>query len=215
MSTRSPMLWSDALRESARWRLLGLLFERPRTGWQEELESLAAEVDSKDLRVAASAASGSGEGFVLAFIGPGGPVSPREIAYRQARDPGHILAQLAAAYRAFAFTPQREDPLDHVAVEVGFVAYLRMKQAFAAVHGDQDSAALAAEAAERFMAEHLAAFAPQLAARLEECAAGHLHLAARALADRAPHFEDSAPASNVACVESAGCAFTCGGESHE
>ena len=70
-------------------------------------------------------------GAFLALLGPGGPVSAREIGHRPVADPGHLLATLQACYQAFAYAPVTEEAPDHVSVEVGFMAYLRLKQAFA------------------------------------------------------------------------------------
>jgi hypothetical protein len=199
------------LHEAAAWRLLSLLVERPRAGWRAEIEELACELGDEDLQAAVRSAHGVGEGFYLAFVGPGGPVSLREVTHRPRSDPGHLLAALRAFYAAFAFAPAAEDPADHLAVEAGFVGYLRLKQAFALARGDREAADVAASAAATFLAEHVAAMAEPVALALEAGAAGHLALAARALARRAgtpaPDLEgDWVPA----CFASAGCELGCG-----
>ncbi len=179
---------SPALVESAEWRLLGLLFERPRAGWWEELAALACEVASEDLRAAAGAATAATEGEYLALLGPGGAVSPREVGYRPMEDPGRLLADIGAFHRAFAFHPAAEDPSDHVAQEVGLAGYLSLKVAFAEHEGNRSAAATAAAARDRFISAHLGVFAHEFASRLAAAATArgtsYLALAARALAAR-------------------------------
>jgi TorA maturation chaperone TorD len=171
------------LREAAAWRLLGLLMERPRAGWIEEVEALAREAGGDPLRAAARAAREASEGQYLALLGPGGPVSPREVAYRDREDPARVLSDLASYYEAFAYRPRAEDPADHIAVEAGFIGYLVLKEAMALAAGSQEHAAVAAQARERFLNEHVAPFARRLAERLAGCG-GHLEAAARAIQDR-------------------------------
>lgn len=156
-----------ALAEAARWRLMGLLLERPRPGWHEEVEALAREVESPELRSAAEASRRATEGSYLSLLGPGGSVSPREVAYRGREDPGRLLSDIAAFYEAFAFSPDSEDPIDHIAVEAGFVGYLHMKEAYALAQGDEEAASVTAEALGKFLEDHLGTFAEPFARRLE------------------------------------------------
>jgi hypothetical protein len=200
--------------EAAVWRTLSLAFERPRSGWHAELEELASEVDVAELVAVARAARGASEGFYLAFVGPGGPVSLREVAHRKRTDPGHLFAVLRAFYEAFAYSPAAEDPLDHLAVEAGFVGYLRLKQAYALARSDAAAAEVAAGAAATFLSEHVAAVAEAVASSLDSADAGYLALAARALARRAgPPLPDLEGDWVPACRASASCEFACGGES--
>lgn len=162
--------------EAAAWRLIGLLFERPASGWQEELAELAAEVDDADLRAAVlAAAEEAGQGLYDTTFGPGGPASPREVTYRRATLTAGFLAELRAFYEAFAYQPRLDEPSDHVAVEAGFIGYLRLKEAFAQLRGDADQAAATRQAADRFVAEHLVNMAGPLAAAL--CGSGIRYLA--------------------------------------
>jgi TorA maturation chaperone TorD len=178
------LLLDDCLRQAAEERLLALLFERPRAGWQAEVAALAGEVEQPALRAAAAAAYEASEGQYLAFLGNGGPVSPREVAHRQSGDPGHLLAQLRALYNAFAYRPRSEEPLDHVAVLLGFLGYLHLKQAFALQSGDEHGAEAARSARELLVREHLVFVAEPLCLVLEAQTAGYLALAARALLAR-------------------------------
>jgi nitrate reductase assembly molybdenum cofactor insertion protein NarJ len=164
----------EALAQAASLRLLGLLLERPRGGWLEEVESLAREVQDPELKSVAREARQAREGTYLRLFGPGGEISPREVAYRSSEDPGQILADLEGFYQAFAFSPRREDPPDHISVEVGFLGYLRLKEAYAMARGAKQEASLAGEAARRFIEDHLGPFAQALAKRLESSQVAYL-----------------------------------------
>src|SRR5574341_155160 len=173
----------ELLGEAATWRLLGLLFERPREGWWHELEKLSRELGGPAINAAAEAASEeANEGLYLALLGPGGPVSLREVAYRGMEDPGRILADISAFYEAFAFQPETEEAPDHLAVEAGFLGYLCLKEAYARARGNEEEAEVAAQAAHRFREEHLASFTWPIAERLEQAGVRYLSLAASALA---------------------------------
>lgn len=182
----------DLLREAAEWRLLALLFERPRPGWHAEVAALAAEVEDELLREAALAAADADERIYLRLIGPGGIASPRESAWRGRLDPGQILAALRLCYEAFAFAPAAEDPPDHVAVEAAFVGYLALKTAYAQASGQEPQADLCIAAAAAFREDHLRAMAGPLCERLGTH--GWLGLAAEALLQRTgPPEEEVAP----------------------
>ena len=180
-----PQAPEYAVAAAAEWRLLGLLFERPRPGWKAEIESVAGEVQDPALRAAAAATAATTESEYLDVLGPGGVVSPREVAYRGREDPGAILADVSSFYTAFAFHPRAEDPLDHVSVACGFAGYLRLKEAFAVATGDPESARTCAEAMARFIAEHLRYVAEPLCAKIELLSpVPHLLLAAHAFLQR-------------------------------
>jgi hypothetical protein len=80
-----------------------------------------------------------------------------EIRALAREDPGQVLADLAAFYRAFAYAPETEEPTDHVAVEAGFVGYLWLKEAYALAQVDTAAAGLTASARGRFIEVHVAA----------------------------------------------------------
>jgi nitrate reductase assembly molybdenum cofactor insertion protein NarJ len=165
------------------WRLIGLLLERPRSGWIEEAEALAAETGDKDLRDAVQAANGATEGTYLSLFAEGGFVSPRETTWRHSEDPGQILADIAGFYEAFAFRPRAEDPPDHIAVEAGFIGYLCLKEAQALARGDEESAEITASARNSFIDDHLGQFAEKWAERVSATGVPHLCAAAQALVD--------------------------------
>jgi nitrate reductase assembly molybdenum cofactor insertion protein NarJ len=165
------------------WRLIGLLLERPRSGWIEEAEALAAETRHTDLRDAVQAARGATEGTYLSLFAEGGFVSPRETTWRHREDPGQILADIAGFYEAFAFRPRAEDPLDHIAVEAGFIGYLCLKEAQALARDDEESAEITASARRSFIDDHLGQFAEKWAERISATGVPHLCAAAQALVD--------------------------------
>ncbi|MFI5397921.1 MAG: molecular chaperone TorD family protein [Candidatus Binatia bacterium] len=179
--------------EAAEWRLLGLLFERPHATWREEVAALAREVGDTEIRAAAEAARDATEGDHLALLGPGGAVSPREVTYCSFADPGRVLADLAAFYEAFGFHPCAEDPIDHVAVETGFVGYLLLKEEFARAHGDRGAAEATVAARHHFLETHLALLAGPFAERLGACGPSYVACAAGLLAARVPKTRPAAP----------------------
>ncbi len=178
--------WSATVAEAAEWRLLALLLERPRAGWHEEVAALGREVPDLALAIAAQTAQEAGEGDYHRALGPGGAVSPREVTYRSYEDPGQLLAELATVYAMWAFQPRAEEPIDHIAVEVGFVGYLLLKEAFAGARHDAQAAATVAAARRAFIATHLAATARAFADRVEGVGPAYLVQATHALAAKVP-----------------------------
>jgi nitrate reductase assembly molybdenum cofactor insertion protein NarJ len=181
------------LRQAAEWRLLGLLFERPHDGWSREVLLLSREVADPEIRAAADAAREEAtEGAYLAVVGPGGPVSLREVTYRGMEDPGRILADIGAFYEAFAFRPETEEAPDHLAVEAGALGYLSLKEAYARARTADDDAEMTARAAARFREEHVARLAWPVAERLQDSGVRYLALAAAAAASRSGHNPEDA-----------------------
>jgi TorA maturation chaperone TorD len=173
------------LGDATTWRLLGLFFERPREGWRKEVELLRRKIADPAIEAAADAAQEDAkEGLYLALLGPGGPVSAREVAYRGMEDPGRILADIRAFYEAFAFQPETEEAPDHLSVEAGFLGYLCLKEAYARARGNDQEAEVSAQAAHRFRESHLSTFVWPVADRLEAAGLRYLSLAASALAHR-------------------------------
>lgn len=206
------MISIDAFRplvaESLSWRLLALLFERPRPGWREEIEALIDSCGDEPLREAARAAIAEAtEGAYLAVLGPGGRVSAREAGYQTMRDTGRILAEIRAFYDAFAYEPRTEDPPDHVAVEIGFVGYLLFKEAYAMAESRNEDVATVAGAREEFLSEHLASISSSIAAKLRPIGIDYLSRAAALLAERAPSPLERANAAEDAFAACSGCAF--------
>jgi hypothetical protein len=175
---------AELLREAQDWRTLGLLFERPRDPWRQDVARLAEACDDAALREAGALAGRAEEGRYLALFGPGGALSPRETGFRRSTDPARTIAELRAFHAAFAFEARHEDPIDHLSVLCDFVAWLRLKEAYATASGDREATEVTHEAAERFVRTHLAPCAEPLALSLAEFDSGHLLPAARALLAR-------------------------------
>lgn len=187
MKSRRLASTADLLRDAAEWRLLSLLLSRPTPERKDEVRHLANEIKEPGLAGAAHDwCDHAGEGGYLHLLGPGGLVPAREVAYRPFADPGWLLADLNRFHGAFAFSPEREEPADHVAVLADFVAYLRLKEAYAYESGDHDAAEVARTASERFAAEHLAPVAAPMAERLDALGATAWSAAAHLLAARIP-----------------------------
>ena len=176
-----------ALGGAAEWRLLAMLLSRPRPGWREEMDALAREAGADGLLGEAVGAAGdAGEGAYHALLGAGGIASPREAAHAGFLDPGRILADLAARYAAFGFSPRSEEPHDHLAVECDFVAYLFLKEAYARARGESEAGDVTREARDRFLADHVAVAGHGFARKLPERSPGYLVGAARCLVARLP-----------------------------
>ena len=175
----------DLVREAATWRLLSRMFECPDQRWQAEIDTLARELGDDDLQAAVTAAAGvATEGQYHSTFGVGGPAPPREASYHETLELGSLMSELAVYYEVFSYTPQLCEALDHVAVEAGFVAYLKFKEAYAHARGEKEHAEAAESAARRFIADHLAMMATPLADILATSHLDYLARASRALSSR-------------------------------
>lgn len=197
-------------REAVEWRLISLLFECPGNDWLTQIRSLAEEVNDSDLQAAAAAAQEASESEYYTTFGPGGPAAPREVSYRDTLMAGQVLGELSGYYRVFAYQPMFAEVPDHVAVETGFVAYLRLKEMYALETGNAEQAKVAADAARQFITDHLNQMAEPLAKSLSYSGIKHLELAAAALLKRVG-LRQKLPAAKEAavmgCPAEAGCAF--------
>lgn len=184
----APPLNGHALqlvKEAAEWHLISLLLECPHGERWQRATRLAAEVDDPVLRQAVECAQHEAtESLYHTTFGPGGPAPPREVSYRATIQPGAFLAELAAVYEAFAYSPAVQEPLDHVALEAGFVGYLRLKQAYAASAGRDEAGLVCCQAATGFVEEHLSCLAQPLSESLEASGVHYLALVARGLLQR-------------------------------
>ena len=202
---------NDLLNTAVKWRLIGLLFECPGDGWTDEITALSAESGDATLMLAAeNARIEASEGLYHSIFGPGGPAPPREVTYRSWVQPGFLLAELSAFYKAFAYDPKTPDVPDHIAVEAGFVAYLKLKEAFALEGGDNEHAEITAAAAEKFVAEHIAKFAERLSELLQNSRVEYLVLAGKALFEAAGKDPDAGRKVLPVLAEIDEESFTCG-----
>lgn len=120
-------------------------------------------------------------------------VSPHGTSYGAGGgDPALERARLSAFYAAFGFAVSEARPAlpDHISLELEFAAVLLAKEAYALAQGWAERAEVTREARGRFLAECVAPWLPQFAARLSEQArlafypaAAELALAPLALAD--------------------------------
>jgi nitrate reductase assembly molybdenum cofactor insertion protein NarJ len=176
---------SDLLREAATWRLMSRMFECPDERWQAEIATLARELGDDDLQAAVTAAAGvATEGQYHSTFGVGGPAPPREASYHETLELGSLMSEVAAYYQVFGYSPQLAEAPDHVAVEAGFVAYLKFKEAYALARGEQEHAEAAAAAAKRFIADHHVMLATPLADILTTSHLDYLARASHSLAAR-------------------------------
>lgn len=173
------------LHEAAEWRLLGRLFECPSPAWRIDVARLGREVQAAPLaRAARRALRQATEGQYHSTFGPGGPAPPREVSYHASLELGSLMSAIAADYAAFDYQPDTAEAPDHVSVEAGFIAYLRLKEAYALANGEDETAAITRRTADRFAAERLSALATPLASHLAESGVPYLADASRLLADR-------------------------------
>jgi nitrate reductase assembly molybdenum cofactor insertion protein NarJ len=174
------------LAEAAEWHLLSLLFSCPQAEWRRTVAQLASEVADTSLRSAArQALTESSEGLYHSVFGPGGPAPAREVSYDGSVQLGLLMSELSAYYQAFAYNPVTQEPLDHISVELGFVAYLKLKQAYALANSDSEHAAVAAEAAQSFIEKHVSPMAAALSPALNQLGVKYLAAAITVLVSRA------------------------------
>ncbi|HEU0007740.1 MAG TPA: molecular chaperone TorD family protein [Terriglobia bacterium] len=176
---------ASLLRQAAEWRLISLLLDCPKKGWHAQAAGLASEAEDESLRAAVEATKlEASEGLYHSFFGPGGPVPAREVSCHDSLQLGYLMSELACYYDAFSYQPPADLPADHVAVEAGFVGYLKMKEAYALARESVESVDISREASQRFLQEHLSVIAQPLAKALEESGVRYLALAAQALLQR-------------------------------
>lgn len=176
---------TELIREAGEWRLLGMLFECPSEQWREELERLAREISNPGLKEAAMAAVAEGsEGLYHSTFGPGGPAPAREVSYRSWVQPGYMISEISAFYAAFGFKPKTPETPDHVTVEVSFVSYLKLKEAYALAAGREEDAEVTADALRSFVLDHLSKIAERLSRSLSRSGIGYLSRAGAILLER-------------------------------
>ena len=189
MNPRFPALdrkQQEMIEDSARWRLISLLFESPVDGWRDMLTALASAVPDADLREAVGAAQvEASEGLYYSLFGPGGPASPREVSYHRGVELGGLMSELTGYYDAFGYSPASGEASDHVAVEAGFVGYLRLKEAYALACQETEHAGTTADAVRHFIEDHLSTIAKPLGIVLDGTGIRYLALAGRALVQNA------------------------------
>lgn len=176
---------NDLLNEAAEWRMISLLFDCPTGDWFEQVAAFGKQVNDRQLKKSAKAAqTEAGEGLFHSVFGPGGPAPGREVSYRGWVQPGYMLSELSLFYDAFGFKPATNEVPDHVAIETGFIAYLRLKELYARECGDDESADITANAARDFIDEHISKYAQTLDKLLTASGIEYLTAAGAALFKR-------------------------------
>lgn len=202
------------LNEAAEWRLISLLFDCPQGDWFQQVSLLGEQVKDKRLAKAASAAQTEAtEGFFHSIFGPGGPAPGREVSYRSWVEPGQMLSELSAYYDAFGFETRTNEVPDHIAVETGFVGYLRLKELYARECGDDRNAEITADAAATFVDDHLSKYAEKLNSLLNNSGIAYLELAGAALFERVGPDKDKSKLREAALpilAEERDAMFECG-----
>lgn len=210
MNTNSKQ--TKLLREAAEWRLISLFFDCPTNDWFEQVYALGKQVSDKQLKRAAKAAQKqASEGLFHSLFGPGGPAPGREVSYRGWVQPGYLLSELSSFYNAFSYKPVTAEVPDHVAVETGFIAYLRLKEVFALECGDLEKAKITDEASQKFIDEHLSKFAEKLSRLLVSSEIDYLSVAGLALFERVGPDKDKSKQIFLPVLEEADeSLFECG-----
>lgn len=105
---------------------------------------------------------------------------PYEAEYDQAHifQKSQALADIAGFYRAFGLElePTLKDRLDHISVELEFMHFLCLKEAYASAKGHpEEQLALCREAQAKFLGDHLGQWVLAFVQRLEKKAVGNLY----------------------------------------
>jgi hypothetical protein len=171
--------------EAAEWRLISLLFDCPTGNWFEDVKALGQQVtDMRLKRAALSAQKEASEGLFHSIFGPGGPAPGREVSYRGWVQPGFLLSEVSSFYNAFSYEPDTREVPDHIAVETGFVGYLKLKELYALENGDAEKARITADASRTFIDEHVSKYAEKIMKLLDASGVEYLKLASVALFKR-------------------------------
>lgn len=95
------------------------------------------------------------------------------------------MAELSAYYEAFGFEPKIDEAADHLAVQLGFLFFLRLKHAHALLGGECEAARITSEAFSAFLRDHVAVQAEPASQSLAGFAPAYLSDAGRLILDHA------------------------------
>lgn len=156
---------------AANWQFFSLLFQYPDSKVIHRTNSLCQEIlpslQPKANKIA-SILSPEQAAVYHVLIGSAGSISPYESDYQipgqeGIHDKGAILGDVAAFYKAFRFeyaTDFQEVP-DHVAVELAFLGYIKLKEAYALAIENQEDYQICSDAEKKFLNDHLLPWLPQ------------------------------------------------------
>lgn len=154
------------------WRFLSLVLRTPDEETAAEARGLTRELP-EGLRGRAAAMLdlplNDWEDEYHSVLGPGGcPATESAFDRSTIASRGPLLAEIAAFYEAFAYAGDRavHEVPDHIAVELGFLAYLAVKVAFALQEGREEETRVTLDAYERFLRTHPAFWVEPFADRL-------------------------------------------------
>lgn len=109
----------------------------------------------------------------LAATGDDPTLSPECPPYETEYGSPHVFAQsgeladIAGFYRAFGLAAPATERVDHLAVELEFLSFLAFKEAWAVNNGETERTGELREIQAKFLADHLARWAPAFATRFE------------------------------------------------
>jgi TorA maturation chaperone TorD len=167
----------DLLATGAGWKFLSSVFKCPGDVSAPSIEKLASELPSElgdsARAICSMLADPQVEAVYHRLLGSGGPVSPYGSDYQGSgeegvREKGVILGDVAGFYKAFEFDHSSEvlEVPDHIAVELAFISYLKLKEAYALMNDDESAYRICREAEDEFLNEHLLGWVPQFVERI-------------------------------------------------
>ncbi|MBI5488732.1 MAG: molecular chaperone TorD family protein [Deltaproteobacteria bacterium] len=160
------------LARASLFRFLSVAFQRPAPGLLGELATLTnllPDAFRDAARRIAALADGDLEPDYHRVLGAGGVCRSCETdVLPAAGGKGQVLADIAGFYRAFHYDPSREqaESPDHMSAELGFLAWLAVKEAYALGRGADDEASVCHDAAAKFVTDHVGAWSGALAGSL-------------------------------------------------
>jgi len=159
-----------SLQRSAAWSFASLALQAPDAANAEVLASLIPSLDPALQPIAQTIAATPIEEWepeYFSVLGPGGcPASESSYERAAIASRGPLIADVAGCYEAFAYAPDAREVPDHASIELGFVAYLWLKHAFALHECRNESAAIARDAATEFQASHIGSWLRDFCAAL-------------------------------------------------
>ena len=164
--------FQDLLREAGWYRFFSLCFQPPREGLKTEMEKIYSEVVKEENLYNIRFDDANQVEEHHSVLGAGGLCSACESEYVANRlgGKGLLMADVAGFYKAFSFVPEGEfqSPVDNISVELSFMSYMTLKEAFALFSGLKEEMQICTEAKEKFKKEHISQWVYLFAKKLNE-----------------------------------------------
>lgn len=173
------------LESAANWKFFSLLLQYPNAEVIKKAKSLSQEIlpslqpDAQEL---INLFSSYQEAVYHILLGSAGTVSPYESDYQISgqegiHDKGAVLGDIAAFYKAFGydFSIEMKEAPDHAAIELAFLSYLKLRQAYSLNQGKEEIYQLCCDAEKKFLSEHLLAWFPQFLQELSHQSEDHFY----------------------------------------